>query len=429
MPNVYHLVCQELTKIKRLEYEGLYDGPHAIPPISDNGAVFLGISNITQNGHIDLTNIRYINENDFPKWTKRVIPQGGDIVFSYEATLNLYAIIPDGFWGCLGRRMALIRPDETKAYGKYLYYYFFSEEWRSTIAAYTITGSTVDRIPIAKFPDFIISLPSMEIQHKIADILSNYDELIENNQKQIKLLEEAAQRLYKEWFVDLRFPGYEDVTIVDGVPEGWKQYFLSEIIEYEIGGGWGEDSPTEKCDKSAYVIRGTDLYGITHGNVLGIPYRYHAEKNLEARKLVDGDIIFEVSGGSRTEGVARTVLIRDTILDFLKEPVMCASFCKLIRVKEKQYSQFLFETFQYMRVSGKTAEYDKKSASSIVNYRWKDFLLQETVLIPDDKLLIRYNALSENMYQLIFKNSIEIEKAKEARDRLLPKFMSGEIEL
>lgn len=253
--------------------------------------------------------------------------------------------------------------------------------------------------------------------------------MIENNQKQIKLLEEAAQRLYKEWFLDLRFPGHENVAIVDGVPEGWKQYFLSEIVGYEIGGGWGEEFVTEKCDKPAYVIRGTDLYGITHGVISEVPYRFHAASNLKSRQLIDGDIIFEVSGGSKTEGVARTTLIRNTILHFLREPIMCASFCKLVRAKEKIHSQLLFDTFQYMRASGKTGEYDKKSASSIVNYRWKDFLAQETILIPNEDLLIKYNALSENMYQLILTKSVEIEKTKEARDRLLPKLMSGEIEV
>ena len=108
---------------------------------------------------------------------------------------------------------------------------------------------------------------------------------------------------------------------------------------------------------------------------------------------------------------------------------MCASFCKLVRAKEKLHSQLLFDTFQYMRASGKTGEYDKKSASSIVNYRWKDFLAQETILIPNDDLLLKYNALSENMYQLILTKSVEIEKTKEARDRLLPKLMSGELEV
>ena len=127
-------------------YEGLYDGPHATPPVSEEGAIFLGISNITKDGHIDLSNIRYINESDLSKWTKRITPKAGDIVFSYEATLNLYAMIPEDFRGCLGRRMALIRPNENKVYGKFLYYYFFSKEWRATIAKNTISGATVDSV-------------------------------------------------------------------------------------------------------------------------------------------------------------------------------------------------------------------------------------------------------------------------------------------
>lgn len=217
--------------------EGIYDGPHATPPMSDNGAIFLGISNITADGHLDFSDIKYINEQDLPKWTKRVTPREGDIVFSYEATLNLYAMIPANFWGCLGRRMALIRPNPKKINGKYLYYYFFSEQWRSVIAENIVTGATVDRIPLIRFPQFPIYLPSLEIQNKIASILSAYDDLIENNKKQIKLLEEAAQRLYKEWFVDLRFPGHENVPVVDGVPDGWEKCTITDLLNI----GYGKD--------------------------------------------------------------------------------------------------------------------------------------------------------------------------------------------
>ena len=211
---------------------GIFDGPHATPAVSENGAIFLGISNITADGHLNLDTSRYISEEDFPKWTKRVTPQAGDIVFPYEATLNLYAIIPEGFHGCLGRRMALIRPNEEKIDGKFLYYYFFSDGWRRVISENTVIGATVDRIPLIRFPDFPVSYPPMEEQKAIAAMLSDYDRLIENNQKQIKLLEEAAQRLYKEWFVDLRFPGYENTKIVDGVPEGWKACVLDDVIQF-----------------------------------------------------------------------------------------------------------------------------------------------------------------------------------------------------
>ncbi len=274
--------------VMREIYEGLYDGPHATPPVSDSGAIFLGISNITPDGHIDYSDIRFINEVDLPKWTKRVTPQGGDIVFSYEATLNLYAIIPDGFWGCLGRRMALIRPDESKALGKYLYYYFFSDEWRATISENTIAGSTVDRIPIAKFPEFPITLPDLFVQRKIANALSVYDELIENNQKQIKLLEEAAQRLYKEWFVDLRFPGHEDVEIVDGVPEGWSIRSMEDIAE-SLNGYAFKPSDWEEEGKPIIKIKEINE-GVTkdtpRNTGANIPQKYNVKP---------GDIVFSWS--------------------------------------------------------------------------------------------------------------------------------------
>ena len=406
---------------------GIYDGPHATPPEADSGAIFLGITNFV-NGQLNLSEIRYISENDYPKWTKRVTPQENDIVFSYEATLNLYAIIPKGFRCCLGRRMALIRPDETKINHKFLYYYFYSNAWRSVISENTVLGATVDRIPLVKFPDFQVELPPMDVQNRIADILSAYDDLIENNQKQIKLLEEAAQRLYKEWFVDLRFPGYENMPITDGVPQGWKKVSLGELIEYEIGGGWGEDQPTEKCDLPAYVIRGTDLYDVTHGNAKSIPYRFHAKSNLDSRKLQDGDIVFEVSGGSKNEGVARTALITESLLDFLGGDVICASFCKLIRFRDKSLAKYMYDTFQYLRNSGETVKYDKRSASSIVNYRWKDFLEQQFIFVPTVDILTQYNALAETMQNAIVNKAQIIEQAKQARDRLLPKLMSGEME-
>ena len=252
--------------------------------------------------------------------------------------------------------------------------------------------------------------------------------LIENNQKQIKLLEEAARRLYKEWFVNFRFPGYEDTPIVDGVPEGWEKVPVGNLISYEIGGGWGEETPTGKCIREAYVIRGTDLYGIAHGDLLSIPFRYHVESNLSSRKLKDGDIVFEVSGGSRTEGVARCLLITSSMLNVWRKDVMCASFCKLIR-PQFGFSQYLHDCIKHLRATGKTEEYDKRSASSIVNYRWKDFLSQALVLRPSEEILDHYNGVAKEIYSKAINCSLQIESAKKARDRLLPKLMSGEIEV
>lgn len=397
---------------------------------SDSGIPFYCSKEIIQkvNGQ-EVTDCDYIRVEAYEAVKEKFgVPKRGDLLITTRGTYGIPYIYKeeDMFYFADGNLTWLKDFDENLT-AEFLYYWILSYEGQRKIDAIA-KGTAQKAVPIALIKDIELLIPDIETQKKVVSILKSYDALIENNQKQIKLLEEAAQRLYKEWFIDLCFPDYQDTPIIDGLPEGWKRYFVSDIVEYEIGGGWGEDTVTEKCDNPAYVVRGTDLYGITHGNISGIPFRYHATNNLKSRKLMDGDIIFEVSGGSKTEGVARTILIRDTVLDYLKMPVMCASFCKLVRTKE-QYSQLLFDTFQFMRASGKTGEYDKKSASSIVNYRWKDFLAHETVLIPNNEVLSKYSVLSKNMYQMILKKSVEIEKAKEVRNRLLPKLMNGEIEV
>jgi type I restriction enzyme S subunit len=132
--------------------------------------------------------------------------------------------------------MALVRPNTEKVVPRYLYYYFLSNRWRSVVESNVISGATVDRIPLIRFPEFEVRLPSIPVQHKIASILSAYDDLIENNRRRIQLLEEASRLLYREWFVHLRFPGHEHVAIKDGVPEGWEKKTAYDVMDVLSGG-------------------------------------------------------------------------------------------------------------------------------------------------------------------------------------------------
>lgn len=146
---------------------------------------------------------------------------------------------------------------------RYLYYWFLWAGKRGELEQY-FTGSTIKHMPGEKLKSIVIDMPPLNTQRYIASILSAYDDLIENNQKQIKLLEEAAQRLYKEWFVDLRFPGWENTKIVDGVPEGWHIGLLSELISVNYGKDhkkvpntgdipvYGSGGIMRKCNKSLY---------------------------------------------------------------------------------------------------------------------------------------------------------------------------------
>ena len=216
-----------------------YDGPHATPPESESGAVYLGIKNITDDGHLDLSRVRCIGESDYATWTKRVEPRAGDLVFTYEATLHRYAVLPPGFRGTLGRRIALIRPRPDRVETRYLHYVFLSPQWRRTIEQRVNIGSTVDRIPLTEFPDYPIALPPLEYQGRVVRVLGAFSALMENNRRRIEILEEMARLLYREWFVHFRFPGHEDVELVDSVlgpiPKGWEARRLGDLLELAYG--------------------------------------------------------------------------------------------------------------------------------------------------------------------------------------------------
>lgn len=387
---------------------GIYDGPHATPPLSDTGGIFLGIPNFV-NGRLDLNNVRYISEKDLPKWTKRVTPKENDIVFSYEATLNLYAIIPEGFYGCLGRRMGLLRVDNSKVFYKFLYYYFFSERWQRVIKENTVLGSTVDRLPLIKFPDFPVFLPSLQTQYKIASILSAYDDLIENNQKQIKLLEEAAQRLYKEWFVDLRFPGHEGVKVVDGVPEGWESCKLRDVAEIN-GRNIDENYPYDKIN---YI----DIGSVRNGRILE-----KANYNLEeapgrAKRIVqDGDVIW---------GMVRPNLrAYAMVLNPDKNDVFSTGFAVL--TSKKVPFSFLYCNVTTEEFVGYLVNCTNGAAYPAV----KPIHFEEyNVSIPQNNLLNKFHNITEPYFRKIYYLNKQISFLREARDRLLPKLMSGEIEV
>lgn len=389
--------------------KGIYDGPHATPPMSDTGAIFLGISNFN-NGRLDLSDIRYISENDLPKWTKRVSPQANDIVFSYEATLNLYAIIPDDFRGCLGRRMALIRVDEEKAYYKFLYYYFYSDAWRAVIQENTVLGATVDRIPLVKFPDFPIYLPPIETQRRIVDILSAYDDLIENNRKQIKLLEEAAQRLYKEWFVDLRFPGHEHTKIVDGVPEGWEIYRFSDKVDIMSGGTPKTDNPnyyngtipfyTPKDSDGAFFAFNT-ITNITENGL----------NNCNSRLYPKNTVIVTARGT-----VGKTTL--------LGVPMAMNQSCYALKSDEIAAPYYLF-----FALNKEIASLKAMSNGGVFNTIIVKTFDSIHIAIPSNDLIATFETLVTPIMEQIQVKTKESFALSEVRDRLLPKLMSGEVEV
>lgn len=236
---------KDVTKLGNIA--DIYDGPHATPKKIENGKYFLSISSL-DNGSLDLSKSAFISDKDFIKWTKRVQPQKGDLLFSYETRLGEAALMPDNLQACLGRRMGLLRPKKDKVIPQYLLFAYLSPEFQKVIRKNTIKGATVDRIALNELGNFPIYIPDLKTQQSIAAVLSALDKKIALNKQINARLEEMAKTLYDYWFVQFDFPdangrpykssGGEmvfDETLKRKIPKGWKSFKLSELVTLSTG--------------------------------------------------------------------------------------------------------------------------------------------------------------------------------------------------
>ena len=395
-------------------YIGLYDGPHATPKPSEEGPVFLGIKNITDDGRLNFSDIRHISEAEFPKWTKRVLPQEGDIVFTYEATLNRYSIIPKGFRGCLGRRMALIRPNPEKVDTRFLFHYFFGADWRHTISKNILSGSTVDRIPLTKFPEFEINLPPLETQRKIANILSAYEDLIANNTRRIKILEEMAQAIYREWFVNFRFPGHESTKMVNSslgkIPAGWEIKTINDVVSIKSGFAFKSKTFVENGDFGLVTIKNVqDGNFITECNsrISDLP-----QKLPDYCYLKTGDVLLSLTGN-----IGRVCLV------YGEDYLLNQRVAKLVPHDQANRSLgYLIFKNEEMRTKLENL------STGVAQQNLSPVQTGKVELpIPNKVLLAAFSKNVEPIFDLMRVLFMKNKNLRQTRDLLLPKLISGEL--
>jgi type I restriction enzyme S subunit len=200
------------------EVADVFDGPHATPKTVDSGPIFLGIGAL-QRGRLNLSETRHVTTEDFRAWTRRVKPQHGDVVFSYETRIGEAAIIPRGLECCLGRRMGLVRADRKRLDPRFFLYTYLSPAFQEFLRSRTITGATVDRIALTEFPTFRIPLPPLTVQQATAAILGALDEKIDHSWRMNETLEEMARAIFEHRAVAEAWeerPLGDFVTIFDG---------------------------------------------------------------------------------------------------------------------------------------------------------------------------------------------------------------------
>jgi type I restriction enzyme S subunit len=296
-------------------------------------------------------------------------------------------------------------------------YYYLKQDWVNQYLMGISVSATMPAISFKAFGALKIHHTPLPTQRKIASILSAYDDLIENNLKRIKLLEEKAQLHYKELMQEMSYSKTK------------REEYIKECLEFYIGGGWGDEEYKEGFTEPAFVIRGTDIPDAKKGDVNGVPFRYHKPSNLASRSMNAGDIIFEVSGGSKGQPVGRSVLITEKMLQQFAKPVMCASFCKMLRANENVTPEFFYLFLLASHENGLIAQYEKHSASNIVNYGFEEFIGEQKITIPNETELRAFTDSVKPIYALISILGEQNSKLREARDILLPRLMSGQIEV
>ena len=401
--------------------EYITDGDHQPAPKSETGIFFVKIKDI-QNNKVVFDNALFVPQQYYDRLPQNRKAVNGDTLYTVVGSYGIPAFVNHDIPFCFERNIALLHPNG-RVVPQYLYYAVKNPafyEYANNIA----NGSAQKLIPLSKLASMEIVVPPLEIQKKIVVLLSAYDDLIENNQQQIKLLEEAAQRLYKEWFIDLRFPGHESTPIVDGVPEGWSRKTVEECLSFHGNGGWGKETSMGKNEHPGKVIRGTDIEDVKAGRFNDIPLRYHTDNDIKKRTLKIHDLVFELSNGN-INNIGRCLLIDDLVLKNCGENTICASFCKLLRPVNRLHSLILYWEIQEMQTSGRMLPLKKHGANGINNFDFDGFLNHE-LLIPDNACMLK------PIEAIMAKISIiqgQFALLTEARDRLLPKLMNGEIEV
>ena len=388
---------------------GIYDGPHATPKESLDGPIYLGIKNITEDGRLDFSETRFISEQDLPRWTRRVAPQPRDIVFTYEASLHRYAMIPDGFRGCLGRRTALVRPDESKVDSRFLLYYFLASEWRAVVEGSIITGATVDRIPLIRFPDFPVCLPDLPKQRRIASVLSAFDDLIQNNLRRIALLEKAAQMIYEEWFVRLQFPGHEHAQMIDGLPEGWQKVPVPSIVDVN------PRTTVASAENICYI----PMAALSETSMLITFELMEDRTRATGARFQNGDVLFPRITPCLENG-------KTGFVNFLEEGKAACGSTEFIVLRGVRVGP------PFVYCMSRTYPFRENAIKSMIGssgrQRVQTSCFEEFyVLLPGEALLREFEEFTSPLFNEIRVLHLQNQKLKQARDLLLPRFMSGEI--
>ena len=417
-------MTQIKTKTLNDVCELIVDCEHKTAPIQAIGYPSIRTPNIGK-GRLILDNVNRVSEETYKAWTKRAIPQAGDLILAREAPIGNVAIIPNNVKVCLGQRTVLIRANKNKIEPNYLVYLLLGDEIQGKILSVS-NGATVHHLNMKDIRNLELpKLPSLYTQRKIAAILSAYDRLIENNTRRIEILEEMARSIYREWFVKFRFPGHEQVQMVDSelglIPEGWEVVTLESILKLTHGFAF----KTEQLSKekiSSYLVVRMGNFKETGGLQVEENIRYIEPHSFKEKYLLKpDDLVMAFSDVTRTGGIIGNVglIPNDNNHYVLNQRVVKVDFPE--NLKPFFYIYFNSEVFKNHCLS-------RADSATVLNLK-NEHIYQHQVILSSQKILSCFIENVEPIIRKIQNLGKRNINLRQTRDLLLPRLISGEIDV
>jgi type I restriction enzyme S subunit len=414
----------------------------------DFGPVHLIRSQNVHNDGFSPSGLAYISEEQAQK-LDNVKVESGDVLLNItgDSVARVCQALNRFLPARVNQHVAIIRPIASVFDARYLRYFFASPAQQNFMLGLAAVGATRNALTKGMIESFEVPCPPLAVQQGIADVLASLDDRITLLRETNTTLEAIAQALFKSWFVDFDpvhakmqgrapegmdqataalFPDSFEESELGAVPKGWKLVSFGQLLSHTIGGDWGSDVADEKNDTRVAIIRGTDIPDLQSNANSRVPVRYTSQKKLAVRKLEDGDLLLEVSGGSKDQPTGRSLYLSGALLSQFDCPVEPASFCRLLRPVDKEVGMLLAQHLTYIYAQGKTWEYQNQS-TGIANFQTVHFLETELVACPSDDVL---KAFAETVQPLIARTHLtQIQELASLRDTLLPRLISGQLRL
>lgn len=388
--------------------EFINDCLHNTAPTQEDGYPLIRTPNVGT-GKLLLDGVQRVSEETYKEWTRRSVPIKDDLIMAREAPAGNVGIVTDGMKVCLGQRTVHLRPNKKKVYPSYLNFYLSDPHQKARLLA-NETGATSKHVNLAdirKFP--LPEFPPLPVQKKIADILSAYDDLIEVNRRSIQLLEESARRLYKEWFVHFRFPNHEKVKMVDGLPVGWKRVPFNTVVQI---------NPTERVANTD-EIRSFPMSSLSTSQMTIEMSEVEIREKPTGVKFRNGDTLVARITPCLQNG-------KTGFVQCLHESEVACGSTEFIVLRSKDLCP------EMVYCIARTDDFRDKAIQSMVGASGRQRVQDECfgkifIHLPSKVVLENFEMLTRPIWEKIRILDHEIIDAMIARDRILPRLMSGKV--